>query len=196
MDVSPPLFGNSVLNCPWLHFEYSFLPHDSYLLKAGKILWKNQNQKSNNVKKIQQLLLLSHGWVNDFLDIFPKRNRDWDKDQKMRLVLLIDPPHRYRASWSEKTVWKWIKSDVKKKRILQINYLVYLELTYKLSLSKEIILLWFCILIQMPWFFFHLRLSNHFWIKIMSTYASKYELISWASRILLRVLKNILGRNS
>ena len=142
------------------------------------------------------MLLLSHGWVNDFLDIFPKRNRDWDKDQKMRLVLLIDPPHRYRASWSEKTVWKWIKSDVKKKRILQINYLVYLELTYKLSLSKEIILLWFLHFDTDALVFLHLRLSNHFWIKIMSTYASKYELISWASRILLRVLKNILGRNS
>ena len=51
MDVSPPLFGNSVLNYPGLHYEYSFLPHDSYLLKAGKILRKNQNQKSNNVKK-------------------------------------------------------------------------------------------------------------------------------------------------
>ena len=76
MDVSPPLFGNSVSNYPGLHFEYSFLPHNSYLPKAGKILSKNQNQKSNNVKKIQQLLLLSHGWVNDFLDIFPKRNRD------------------------------------------------------------------------------------------------------------------------
>ena len=77
MDVSPPLFGNSVLNYPGLHFEYSFLPRDSYLLKAGKILRKNKNKKSNNVKKkIQQLLLLSHGWVNDFLDIFPKRNRD------------------------------------------------------------------------------------------------------------------------
>ena len=142
------------------------------------------------------MLLLSHGWVNDFLDIFPKRNRDWDKDQKMRLVLLIDPPHRYRASWSEKTVLKWIKSDVKKKRILQINYLVYLELTYKLSLSKEIILLWFLHFDTDALVFLHLRLSNHFWIKIMSTYASKYELISWASRILLRVLKNILGRNS
>ena len=96
----------------------------------------------------------------------------------------------------KKTVLKWIKSDVKKKRILQINYLVYLELTYKLSLSKEIILLWFLHFDTDALVFLHLRLSNHFWIKIMSTYASKYELISWASRILLRVLKNILGRNS
>ena len=92
----------------------------------------------------------------------------------------------------KKTVLKWIKSDLKKKEFCNSNFFVYLKLTYKLSLSKEIILLWFWY-----WYpdFFYLRLSNHFWIKIMSTYASKYELISWASRILLRVFKNILGWN-
>ena len=35
MGVSPLLSGNSVLNCPGLHFEYSFQLHNDYLPKVA-----------------------------------------------------------------------------------------------------------------------------------------------------------------
>ena len=43
----------------------------------------------------------------------------------------------------KKNRFKMNKIWIEKKRILPFNFFVYLKLTYKLSLSKEIILLWF-----------------------------------------------------
>ena len=51
MGVSPLLSGNSVLNCPGLHFEYSFQPHnDNYLPNdAGNLKRKSENVKSTTI---------------------------------------------------------------------------------------------------------------------------------------------------
>ena len=96
----------------------------------------------------------------------------------------------------KKTVLKWIKSDVKKKEFCNLIFLSIWNWLISYPYQRKSFFCNFAFWYRCPDLFFHLRLYNHFWIKIMSTYASKYELISWASRILLRVLKNILGRNS